>query len=230
MIEKYSILDGYTEIIRLNRIATEQEVYVANGKLIEEIKSFDVSLSFAQMNGFKTEENIIIFIFIGFTTQSLKKDESITMIVNLINENNELVEENAICTSKANVEVNTGEQAQVVFECKIENIQNGKAYTGLEFVSSENITGIPSDSELLNPAKVDILIERGKMKNYTSYELDIPVFDITSINTTNSEITGKFYINGQILSEYISFFCLFFLPSSNISLLLSLSLSSFWAI
>ena len=71
MIQKYSILDGYTEIIRLNRIATEKEVYVANGKLIEEIKSFDVSLSFAQMNGFKTEENIIIFIFIGFTIQSL---------------------------------------------------------------------------------------------------------------------------------------------------------------
>ena len=97
MIEQCAALDGYNEIFRINKISTEEEVRVGNGKEIKEGKMFDINLSFGQVNSFETRENIIEFIFIGFITEELKKDEKITMIVNLI-KGKELIEEEANCT------------------------------------------------------------------------------------------------------------------------------------
>ena len=61
--------------------------------------------------------------------------------------------------------------------------------------------------DLLNPAKVDKLINAGKIKDYSLEENkneNIPTFYPTFIDTTNSETTGIFYINGGFLSEFIS--------------------------
>ena len=71
MIEQCAALDGYNEIFRMNKISTEEKVYAANGKEIEEEKIFDINLSFGQVNGFEAGENIIEFIFIGFVTEEL---------------------------------------------------------------------------------------------------------------------------------------------------------------
>ena len=97
------------------------------------------------------------------------------MIVNLIKED-EMIEEEAICNVIEDVNIKDEEQVQVKFECKINNINNGKEYIGLELISSKDITGIPSDSNLLNPAKVDKLIEKGKIQNFISYISEVPVF------------------------------------------------------
>jgi hypothetical protein len=126
------------------------------------------------------------------------------MIVNLI-KGKELEEEEVTCTSQEDVKPEDGKQLPVEFECKLENIENAEEYTGLEVVESEEISGIPTDSKLLNPAKVDDLIEAGEIKNYTSEEFkneEIIVFNSTSIDTTDSEETGKFIINGELLSEF----------------------------
>ena len=125
------------------------------------------------------------------------------MRVNLI-KGKELIEQNVICTAMEDIEVNTEEQVIVKFQCLINNIKNGKEFSGLEFISSGNITGIPTDEDLLNPAKVDELIKSGQMKNYTEEELKIPNFNATSINTTDSEKTGIFIINGEILEDFKS--------------------------
>ena len=137
----------------------------------------------------------------------LKKDEKITMIVNLI-KGNELVEDKAICTPTENIEeVKDGKQVNVKFECKVENIDKPENYIDLEIVSSEDINNIPIDSVLINPTKVDELIKEGKIKNYTSDEYksdEIPVYNSTYINITDSEETGVFVLNGEFLSEYES--------------------------
>ena len=173
-------------------------------KEIKEGKMFDINLSFGQVNSYVVEQNIIEFIFIGFVTEELKKDKSITMTINLL-KGKELVEEEVTCTSQENVIPQDGKQLPVEFECKLENIEKAEEYTGLEIIQSKEISGIPTDPKLLNPAKVDELIEKGEVKNYTSEEFkneEIPVFNATSINTTNSEKTGTFIINGELLSEY----------------------------
>ena len=60
------------------------------------------------------------------------------------------------------------EQTKVDFDCRVENVADASGYKGLEFVSSEAINGVPSNPDLLNPTKVDELIEEGKVRNYTS--------------------------------------------------------------
>ena len=54
--------EGYDEIFRINKISTEEEVTVGNGKEIEEEKMFEITLSFGQVNGFEVGENISVLI------------------------------------------------------------------------------------------------------------------------------------------------------------------------
>ena len=204
MIPQCSFFDEYDEIIRINKISTEEEVIIANGKQVELDNEFNSTLSFGQVNGFKVDNNLLSFIFIGLTSGALKKDDTKKMIVNLI-KGDELVEAEAICTSKENIEPKDGEQLKTEFQCKVENIEKPEEYKGLEIVSSKDITGIPSNKILLNPAEVDKLIEENKIKNYTSDDFNnenIPIFNGTSINTTDCKEKGIFIINGKFLSNY----------------------------
>ena len=97
------------------------------------------------------------------------------MIVNLI-KGKELMEKTAVCKVVESIETKDKKQIQIKFECKIENIENAKEYTDLE----KNISDIPSNIDLLNPAIVDILIDERKIKNYTSEgfkDEEIPIFN-----------------------------------------------------
>ena len=123
-------------------------------------------------------------------------------MVNLIKNENELVEEEAKCISKENVEPKNGKQLKVEFECKIKNIKNAKEFTGLEIISSEDITGIPTESKLINPAIVDELIEDKEIVDYISESIEIPIFNSTSIITKDSKKKGTFIIIGEFLSEF----------------------------
>ena len=203
MIQESAGFDGYNEVIRLGSISSEKNMTIPNGKEIQLEKTFDVNLSFGQLNGYEAKGTIISFIFVGFITQAIKKDENIILEVNLI-KGDELVNEEVTCTAIENVEPKEGEQLQVDFECKIEGIEKAEEYTGLELVESEDISGIPTNPDLLNPAKVDELIKEDKIKNYTSEDFkkeENVVFNCTSINTTDSEKTGVFILNGEILSK-----------------------------
>jgi len=152
MIGQFAALDGYNEIFIMNKISTEAEVLVANGKEIEEEKMFDINLSFGQVNGFEAGENIIEFIFIGFISEELKRGEELNIIVNLI-KGKELVEEEVICISQEDVKPEDGKQLPVQFDCKLENIEKAEEYTGLEIVESEEISGIPTEPKLLDQPK-----------------------------------------------------------------------------
>ena len=66
MIQQCSALDGYNEIFKLNKISSEEKVTLPNGKEIQLEKTFDINLSFGQLNGFGVEGGIISFMFIGF--------------------------------------------------------------------------------------------------------------------------------------------------------------------
>ena len=71
---------------------------------------------------------------------------------------------------------------------KVEKIETSIEYTGLEFVSSFNITGIPSESDLKNTVIVDILIEDEEIIDYKTKSIDIPIFKPKLIDTKNSEV------------------------------------------
>ena len=203
MIQQCPILDNYNEIITLGKISTQEEFNATNGKEIELNKSYNVDLSFGQLSGFKAKEQFISFNFIGFTTKWLNKYDIINMTVNLI-KGDDLIEEDVVCKAKDKDEPNAGEQVQINFECKIENIENPEEYNGLILSSSEDINDIPTEEDLLNPAVVDVLIEQEEVKDYNSEDFkdeELPVFNSTSIDTTYSKKTGVFIIIDEFLSN-----------------------------
>jgi len=173
---------------------------------IYDINKFLSDISFRQVCNFETNQNLkeIIFTFVATSSDPIMKGDKLNMTVNLI-KGKELEEKEAFCISQEDINPEDGKQLQTEFECKLEEIERANEYTGLEIVQSSKISGIPTDPKLLNPVKVDKLIEKGEIKNYTTEESkneEIPVFNATSIDATNSEETGTFTINGELLSEY----------------------------
>ena len=126
------------------------------------------------------------------------------MNVSLI-KGNELESSVAFCTLLQDSIPMEGEQLQADFECRIEGLEDITQYSGLEVVSSDKIYGFPTNSELLNPATVDKLINAGKVKDYSleGNKIEkIPLFITTLINTTDSAIKGNLYIHGGFLTEF----------------------------
>ena len=206
MIGQCSALDGYNEIIRLNKISSEEIVTIPNGKEIKLENMMEISLSFGQVCNFNIEQNLISFFFAGLTSKSLKKDEEINMVVNLII-GDDLVENIASCLAKQDVNPSHGKLTQADFECKIEEMEKASQCTGLEIVSSANISGIPSEEELINPALVDKLIKTGEIKDFTLEENkikieSIPIFNTTSIDTSDAIKKGILIIVGKPLSDF----------------------------
>ena len=200
MISPCAAFDGYNEIIRLNKIETEEPKNMPNGKENKLIKKFELDLSFGQLSGFAPRTNFIFFYFVGFVGRQINKGHIVKMMVNLL-KNGLPVEQEANCTAIEDVNPEEKGQGQVQFDCKVDNVEKPDEFEGLELVSSEDINGIPDDPELLNPAKVDELIKEDKIENYTSQEFKnetIPVFNATSLDTNNSNETGIFYINGIV--------------------------------
>ena len=209
MIQQLVALDGFNEILRITKVSTDKEVKVGNGKQIKSKKRFNNTLSFGQLHGFtpRKDKKLISFVFVGFATQPIKRNSNITMTVNLIKDDGESVEEEANCTAKEEIDIESGKQRLVDFECSVENIDNPENYTaGLELVKSEDVNCIPNEPDLLNPVTVDALIVEGEIRNYTSDKdkeklESIPILNATSINTSNSKNTGIFTINGVFLSD-----------------------------
>ena len=204
MIGQFSVLDGYNPLIQINKISSKEKVKIGNGKEIKLRNKLDINLSFGQVNNFKVVKEEIIFIFIGFITEELKKNDTIEIIVDLI-KGKEFVRKKAKCTALANINPNNGLQLEIEFECKVESVINASEYIGLEVVSSDDISGIPTDSDLLNPVIVDELIEQGIVENYTTEDYKnkkIPIFNGTSIDTTDSKQTGTFILIGELLTEF----------------------------
>jgi len=205
MIGQGSAVEGYNEIIRLNKISTKEEVNIIDGKEAKLNEMLDVNLSFGQVNTLEIQETIISYVFIGLTTETINKNDNISMSVNLVKKE-QIIKDEAICTSQEDIQPIDEKPVPIEFKCKVENLENATEFSGLEIVESEKISGLPTEPELLNPGKVDQLIESGDLVNYSLEEnkkklSSTPVFNITSINNTNSLKTGMMIINGEILSD-----------------------------
>ena len=167
-------------------------------------KNDTFEIAFRQVSNFKIQKEFIIFYFFGVISEPLKKDDYMIIKTNLTKEDGELMEQEANCTVKEDVNPENGEQKQVDLECQVK-VGNPGQFNGLEIVPSKSIIGIPSEPKLLNPALVDLLIEIGEIKNYSLPENKketIPVFNATSLDTNDSEKTGVFYINGEIPPKF----------------------------
>ena len=202
MIPKKMITNGNKEIFKLNEIATQREVSCTNGKLKKMKKKLDNKISFRQINHFNPSGTKITFILSTFIIDNMKEGEEIEIDVNLNKGNNEFLHKIAKCKLKKAV-TGASKERQIPsnFECTIENIENTENIIGLELISSDDISGIPNDLNMTDPANIDDLIKSGKILDYSLDENKNnlpPVFNISSLNSLGCKATGVFKLKGTI--------------------------------
>ena len=81
--------------------------------------------------------------------------------------------------------------------------------TGLDIKESDDISGIPEDPELIDPAQTDELINSGEMKDYSIEEnLNelLPIFNTFSLNYSLCKNNGSLIFKGNSTSTIIEDF------------------------
>ena len=204
MIEQFTALDGYKEIIRMNKFATEKEITVANGKMKKLQKKFNSKLSFRQTNDFKFDPSSksVTFVIAVFVTEPITKNEEIIIDTKVLLTIDSTKEE-AICVAEKDITLSDSDtKLPVNLNCKIENIEleENIECIGLEIEESEILSNIPENPKLCNPKKVDKLIASGEIE-LAKEEITIPEFNATSIDTTGSMASGVFSIIGKPLDD-----------------------------
>ena len=159
----------------------------------------EIPLSFRQLNGFSFNRPTLTFNFLGLTTQPLKKDYSIVLIVNLLTLDGAEEDTTDIeCILQEDVNVEDGKTLQANFKC--EKYELDGEYIGLKLVRSDDVAGIPTDDDtLINPKLTDDAIAAGLIKNCTADPSVPPIFDAEKVGECDK--SGKFTIEGSLSED-----------------------------
>ena len=175
----------------------------------EAIERAKNTISFRQIKGFNCPYNTSIeFFFYGLITIKMKKNEKITLAVNLIKESGEREDEarNIPCTLQKDVSPPDGELIQGEFKCQLSGLKDGPYYS-LRLNNSNDISSIPDDEVALDPMLTVEAIEKNKVLDYSIEENQSadkipPSFSITGINAESCEKDGTFLLEGTLSKDF----------------------------
>ena len=201
MIPQTTIFNGYDELFTINKISTERKVSCVNGKLKALNKKLKQPISFRQISHFKSSGKKLSFTFSGFVFENMNKGKEINMNINIKKTNNEVLLKIGKCILNADI-INASKDKQIPsdFDCSIDNIENPEKIESIELVSSDEITGIPSDPLMINPMEVDKLIASGNLSDFTLNEnknIIPPIFKTSSLISLGCKSTGEFKLKGK---------------------------------
>ena len=203
-IEHQVIRDGFNELFTITAIRSEKELLWGESPSMEDVDGkMHANITFRQVSGFNFDKvaYFITFNFFGLTSVHLDADYYFIMDLHLIFVGGvmDTAVSHAKCTLNNTVDPAENEEVQANFVCKVEELDKSKEYESLEIIGSDAISGIPEDKTLLNPSKVDELIESGNITDYNDPENQKPplIFEAEKINSTVSE-EGEFKILGTV--------------------------------
>ncbi|MBR4496345.1 MAG: hypothetical protein IKP12_04370, partial [Acholeplasmatales bacterium] len=219
IFEQQAIRDGLNEILNLGSIKSNEEMNCTIGNITNEIidgiseeeadKIANLTLSFRQLNSFIQIDDIISFMFYGLTTGKIESGVEIIINLYLYLEGGIRDKElrKAKCKIEKTIEPSSfGSPIQAPFKCRIEGLE--KKYHTFKFFSSDFISGIPFDNEvLLDPILTDNAIKEGIILNYTLDENKdkVPTTFITqSIDGSSCGSEGTFKIIGNVTGHPIN--------------------------
>ena len=174
---------------------------------ISETKSYTINKCYLVKNIYKQvlkykineSEKKITFLFVSKIISKVEKNEQIEAVIHLKNKDSSIETNNATCYSKYELEPVEGEDILTVYNCEVSNISQPSQYSGLLFISSVDVNNIPENSDLKDPAITDELIKKGEI-----IDLTIPVFNSISIDISECENSGIFYIKGKLTGVFDS--------------------------
>jgi len=185
-------------------------------KIEEAQQKVNAVISFRQASKFRKESNKYKFFLSTFIKTKIESNMKIKMKVEIKSETDNKINEkisnkrrlsrreelDVECSLLSNTDLNDDGVGAAGFECTTSETTINDA-NGLDIKGSGDISGIPEDPDLIDPAKTDTLIDSGQMKDYSLEEnLNelLPLFNTLSVNTSLCKQNGSLYIKGNISS------------------------------
>jgi flagellar basal body-associated protein FliL len=180
------------------------------------LKKTNAVLSFRQACKFSEQSNGYYFYLATFIKKLIEANSKIYLKVKVKSELNtkkaynslkrklDISEvQNAECSLVTMTELDENEVGAAGWNCYTgqSSIKNA---TGLDIIGSDDISGIPDNPELIDPAKTDNLIQNGDIKDYSLEEnLDelLPIFNILATNFSLCKQNGSFSFIGNMSSS-----------------------------
>ena len=207
----------YNELLYINRTVSNNIANCKSNKelkMVEALKKLDAIYSFRQVSKFKKEDNKYKFFLATFIKEKIDKSMKLNLQVeikreiskknlNIVNKRilSDKETKNAECSPTMITNINEVGVGAAGWDCITEESSIVDAI-GLDLVNSEDISGIPpNNSALIDPAKTDLLIESGEVKDYSIEEnLNelLPIFNILSLNFSFCKKNGTFNFEGDI--------------------------------
>ena len=204
------------EIFYINEISSDKAICLNNDKLQKEEaqKRANAVVSFRQVSKFRHRNKGYSFYLATFIKKEIENDSKIYLKVRIKSELTEnsknrkldsLEELTAQCSLSKKTEFNENDIGAAGWDCATGSSSIEDA-TGLDIIGSDDISGIPDNPELIDPAKTDILIYNGEMKDYSKEEnLNelLPIFNILSANFSLCKQNGSFSFIGNVTSSIV---------------------------
>ena len=213
------------ELFYLNEVNTSDSIYCTNSDyllLSKAIKKMESFVVFRQVSKFRQVSNRYSFFLASFIKKEINANEKISLNVE-IKSSDEIVEKNKLnnkgrllyfrklsrfeeqtaeCTVSSRTSVGESGLGTAGWDCITSESSIANA-SGLDIKESEDVSGIPDDPILINPAKTDTLIEDGTATDYSIKEnLNelIPLFNTLELNYSFCRQNGSFSFIGNATS------------------------------
>ena len=203
------------ELFYLNGFESKNYVSCGDNSLIkyeEAEKKLNAIYVFRQVCKFKKEGKKYKFFLATIIKSNINSNEKLSFTVELKSETNEKSsykrrlsrrEEQIVeCSVKSKTNVNENGLGTAGWDC-LTGESNIDDASGLDVMGSDDISGIPDDPSLIDPALTDQLIEQGEIKDYSIEEnLNelLPIFQTLAIDYSLCKQNGSFFFKGNATS------------------------------
>ena len=199
IIEHSTITKNNSEVISLLPISSDNEISCNDFISVQTKKMgeiFRAPFSFRQTQKFNNDKGKVEFTLFAYKTEHYKDQKEIKVKGRLIKDEEESSILNIVCSAVSL------SKDPVEFSCGFETDNNVK---GVIILDSNELSGIPSNSDFSNPSKIDLLIKNGTVKDCYN-NCDLPTFNEGKINIEKCDsgiinLIGK--INGNIVDGSI---------------------------
>jgi hypothetical protein len=206
----------YNELFYINRTVSNVIVNCKSNKelkVVKALKKLEAIYSFRQVSKFTKKDNQYKFFLATFIKENINGNTKLNIQVEIKREiskkSNNIVNKrqlsdketkNVECSPTMITNINADGIGAVGWDCTTEESSINDAI-GLDLVNSEDMSGIPNNSALIDPAQTDLLIESGEVKDYSIEEnLNeiLPIFNILSLNFSFCKENGTFNFEGDL--------------------------------
>ena len=211
---------NYNELFYLNETKSSDYIYCANNdqiKLTKAQKKMESFVSFRQVSKFRKISNKYSFFLATFIKKEIDFDQKIYLTVEIRSPSQQnlkshikgrtlyfrklspIEEQTAECTVNSKTQINSDGIGTAGWVCTTGESSIPDA-VGLDIIESDEITGIPSDSKLIDPAKTDLLIESGEVTDYSiedNLNILLPLFQTLDLNYSMCKKNGSLLFIGK---------------------------------